>query len=82
MGTGPNQVIGLLGTLTMKAGCMYLSDLHTVPLYLIQHTLRSLQPKAFSLREWNDAVNYITQEHILFTEVEQAAEYLQHYKRK
>lgn len=38
MGTGPNQVIGLLGTLTMKAGCMYLSDLHTVSLSLIQHT--------------------------------------------
>lgn len=72
--------VGLLDILAVKVGCMYFSDLHTVPLYLIQHTLRSLQPKAFSLREWNDAVSYLTGTDGTFQVQGQAKEYLLNYR--
>ena len=53
----------LLDYLSAKAGCMYLSDLHRVNNFLaVHHALRELPPDTFSVKEWNDAVRYITGE--------------------
>ena len=52
--------LGLLDYLLLKTGCMYLSDLSQREMLCeIQHC-RELDPEAFSLWEWNDAVAYIT----------------------
>lgn len=73
--------LGLLEFISFKVGCMYLSDLHQPNLLpLIQHTIRGLSPRQFSLWEWNDAVQYITGKEGVFPDQEQAASYLLSYK--
>ncbi len=71
------ESLGLLEYLSVNAGCMYLSDLPQEKYRLIiEHTLWGLSCERFSLREWNDAVTYITgQEHVFVTK-EQAWQFL------
>ncbi len=60
--------LGLLDYLVIKTGCMYLSDLSQKEMLCeIQHAVRELDPEAFSLWEWNDAVAYITREPVSFS---------------
>ena len=73
--------LGLLDYLVIKTGCMYLSDLSQKEMLCeIQHAVRELDPEAFSLWEWNDAVAYITREPVSLRGKEQAARYLLNYK--
>lgn len=67
----------LLDYLASKSGCAYLSDLHCkMNLLLIQHEITRIDPKQFSLDEWNEAAAYISQEEISFDTSSQAKEYL------
>lgn len=67
----------LLEYLSLRAGCMYLSDLHQSKYrFSIQHALRGLSPEWFSLKEWNDAVAYITRQDRSFETEEQAQQFL------
>lgn len=69
--------IGLLETLQFQIGCVYLSDLH-IPsnLPLIRCALRKIDPDSYCLREWNDAVCYITGKKSNFQNPREAAKYL------
>lgn len=72
--------IGLLETLQCRAGCMYLSDLHapsTMP--LIRGALRKIEPDSFDLKEWTDAVLYITGKKREFRTQADAAEFLSNF---
>lgn len=52
---------GLLETIQLTAGCGYLSDLHkTVNFQKIRTAVSTLLPDAYSLKEWKEAVFYIT----------------------
>lgn len=75
--------LGLLDYLSFKVGCMYLSDLYE-PKYLpkIQRILRQTDCMFFCLREWNDAVHYITGNEMNFDSPEKAARYLVTYVAK
>ena len=70
----------LLEYLAAKAGCMYLSDLH-IPMYqlCISRIIRNTDLDAFSLSDWNEAVQYITGEAKMFDDKFKAAEYLENY---
>lgn len=71
------RCLGLLEYLSFKVGCMYLSDLrYSKHLYNIKHVLRSIDPNIYSLKEWNDAVNYITGEKYEFDNVNEALDFL------
>ena len=73
----------LLDYLSAKAGCMYLSDLHRVNNFLaVHHALRELPPDTFSVKEWNDAVRYITGEQHDFFSSDEAENYLAEYVMK
>lgn len=73
--------IGLLDYIAFKSGCMFLSDLHDPQnLLFIKTTLRYIVPSMFGLKEWNDAVTYITSKQISFHSGEQAMEYLLSYE--
>lgn len=76
-------MLGLLEYVSFKAGCMYLSDLHD-PLYWprIQRILCDIDCRAYGLHEWNDAVSYLTGKPASFTDAEQAASFLQTYKKR
>lgn len=71
---------GLLETLSVKAGCLYLSDLHQPDrLILVKHALYKMDPDRYSIREWNDTVNYITGQSLCFKDQAEAVEYLKTY---
>lgn len=71
------EPLGLLVYLSLQAGCLYLSDLpHPKYRFGIQHALRGLSPDWFSLKEWNDAVAYITRQERSFETEEQAWQFL------
>lgn len=72
--------IGLLEVLQCATGCMYVSDLRTpANLPLIRHALRKVDAGAFGLREWDDAVEYITGENVRFERQSDAMGYLENY---
>ena len=56
-------MVGLLEILAFRSGCMYLSDLRFLSpeqrRYLAQR-LDRLTPRQEDIREWNDALNYLT----------------------
>ena len=76
--------IGLLDYLSVLTGCAYLSDLRNPEnLWYIRHTLRAkIGPEAFSLKEWNDAVAYLTGEDAKSDTPQQAFSYLQDFSEK
>lgn len=74
--------VGLLEYLQIKVSCMYLSDLHLPEnLLLIQREMLRLDPEDYILKEWNDAVEYITGQMDSFTDVKQAALFIQNYRQ-
>lgn len=80
MCSGVSDSMGLLETLSMKVGCMYLSDLHDPELLpLIQHHLRQICPECYSLWEWKDAAKYLTAA-CPFDTVEELKQYLMEWK--
>ena len=70
------NTMGLLDILAAKSGCIYLSDLSEGRALLLPHYLRELDADAFSLREWEDEVSYLTGEERSFETPEQAKQYL------
>ena len=71
---------GLLEYIAQKSGCEYLSDLHIYKeRYYIRKTIVEIEPQLYSLREWTDAVCYITEQYMEFETVEQAVKYLLEY---
>lgn len=72
--------IGLLETLQCKVGCGYLSDLR-IPssLPLIRHALGKMGAEDYSLREWGDAIEYITGKQERFERPSDAMGYLMNY---
>lgn len=82
MEKGNAPTLGLLEYVSFKVGSIYLSDLHD-PLYWprIQRILRGIDCHAYNLHEWNDAVSYLTGKTASFTDVEQAASFLQTYNK-
>ena len=79
LGTG-NGGVGLLEALHAQVGCMYLSDLRRPEFFpMIQQELWKCTPEEFSLREWCDAVHYLTGERRIFADQQTAAEFLQNY---
>lgn len=75
-----NRFTGLLEVLQYQTGCMYLSDLH-IPdrMPLILHALRKINPESYHLREWTDAVCYITGQNVRFERISDAVRYLEEY---
>lgn len=72
--------LGLLEYLSYKAGYPYLSDLHEPEhLCYVQMAVRRVEPSLFEVKEWNEAITYITGRDISFPSGEQAAEYLLSY---
>ena len=50
----------LLEELAGQLGYVYLSDLHRTGSGELRNCLRDVPAEAYSLREWNDAVQYLT----------------------
>ncbi len=70
----------LLEYVAERVGCTYLSDLHQPQeLPCIQQVIRKMEPQLYDIREWKNAVQYITGESMEFETPEQAAGYLQDY---
>lgn len=57
------KTLSLLDTLSIQIGCTYLSDLHfldTLQHRQLAEVLEHIAAGDFELREWNDALNYLT----------------------
>lgn len=68
---------GLLEYIAERAGCGYLSDLHSRKRSPhIYEVIANIAPCDYDLKEWEDAVRYITGETVSFKDGCQAAEYL------
>lgn len=77
---GERQLENLLHECMNKTGCLYLSDLHQPDrLVLVKHALYKMDPDRYSIREWTDAVNYITGQSLCFKDLTEAVEYLETY---
>ena len=50
----------LLEELAGQLGYVYLSDLHRTGSWELRNCLRDVPAEAYSLREWNDAAQYLT----------------------
>lgn len=51
----------LLDDLAAKCGCLYLSDLvYTVQDHCIKSALRAITPENYTMKEWIDAIEYLT----------------------
>lgn len=56
------QLLSLVDYAAYVAGCTYVSDLHnlnSVGKRRIARALEKVDPDTFSLREWNDALEYL-----------------------
>ena len=72
---------GLLERFQEKAGCPFLSDLHSGAfLEEIKAAALSIPDEEFSLREWNEAVSYITAQHDPARTVQEAKIHLWHWR--
>lgn len=70
--------IALLEYLAMETGCMYISDLkYQKSKTNISMIIRKIPVELYSLREWNDAVKYLTG-HEEFLSAEKARDYIIH----
>lgn len=68
---------GLLDYIAEKAGCSYLSDLHNKGRGgQIYKVIAGIAPSDYDLKEWEDAIRYITNRMVSFGDSSQAAEYL------
>ena len=75
------QKTGLLEYLASVAGCSFLSDLHSVNQSqrdILAALIRTIHPQEYSLRQWNDALEYLAQKKPLAASPEARAAILQH----
>lgn len=69
------KTLSLLDTLSAQIGCTYLSDLRfmdTLQHRRLAEILKYISAKAFELREWNDALCYLTGDSRSKTDAEHA----------
>ena len=67
----------LLLALAEKSGCMYLSDLKFIKdTSRIKFELERLQPREFSLEQWNNAIVYLTGQKKAFSSPNAAKNFL------
>lgn len=67
----------LLDILAYKTGCLYVSDLKIkANSELIKFELEKLSVQDFSLEQWNDAIEYLTEETTHFESREEAKKFL------
>lgn len=72
--------MGLLEMIQYLSGCMYLSDLRDpCNLPAIRSALRKIEPKSYSLYEWNYTVSYITDQVICVRKKEKAYDFLRKF---
>lgn len=58
-----NLQLSLLDYLAQRTGCLFLSDLRDLDRQrqdILLQTLRSISPEDVPLKEWNDALTYLT----------------------
>ena len=68
---------GLLDELWDRVGCPYLSDLkNSVYTHAIRHALDALPPGAYTLRDWEDAAQYLAGQKVDCPSAETARRYL------
>lgn len=76
-----SERVGLLELLMIGQGCMYLSDLPFLfKMGFLRRLIREMNAEAFSLREWTDAVKYLTDRKEHFRSQEEAKQYLLKYE--
>lgn len=71
----------LLEYLAFRIGAMYLSDLHNERYaYRLQPILCGMEIEHYSLRDWEDAIHYITGKQMGFCSYEEVERFLrEHY---
>ena len=60
-----SRLMSLVDFLAYKAGCQYVSDLYNlsdVDQLRLSHALEKVEPEDFTLKDWNDALEYIFKE--------------------
>lgn len=68
---------GLLEVLSQRAGCIFLSDLHTERAHhALAHLLPQIDAAQFSTAEWNEAVQYILSRDVQLDTPDDAKDYL------
>lgn len=67
---------GLLEEVCLRAGCRYLSDIKQCSWERLQQALSEIPVELYSLREWGDAVQYLTGETKMIETKEQAVKLL------
>ena len=67
----------LLHVLSERTGCMYLSDLKFIrDTQKIKSELEKLSPQDFPVKQWNDAINYLTETKVDFSSEMEAKNFL------
>ena len=67
----------LLHILSERTGCMYLSDLKFIrDTQKIKNELEKLSPQDFPVKQWNDAINYLTETKVDFSSEKEAKNFL------
>lgn len=67
----------LLHILSERTGCMYLSDLKFIrDSQKIKSELEKLSPQDFPVKQWNDAINYLTETKVDFSSEMEAKNFL------
>ena len=67
----------LLETISSRLGCEYLSDLKWVQdTELLKKVIVDLAPDKYSLQDWSDAINYLTNENVSPASAVDAKNYL------
>ena len=67
----------LLHILSERTGCMYLSDLKFIrDTQKIKSELEKLSPQDFPVKQWNDAINYLTETKVDFSSEMEAKNFL------
>ena len=67
----------LLHILSERTGCMYLSDLKFIrDTQKIKSELEKLSPQDFPVKQWNDAINYLTETQVDFSSEMEAKNFL------
>ncbi len=67
----------LLHILSERTGCMYLSDLKFIrDTQKIKSELEKLSPQDFPVKQWNDAINYLTETNVDFSSEMEAKNFL------
>lgn len=67
----------LLHILSERTGCMYLSDLKFIrDTQKIKSEVEKLSPQDFPVKQWNDAINYLTETKVDFSSEMEAKNFL------